>query len=133
MLVSDGLDTYCLDALIPGRLVGGLQLLAQRCYRRLITPPGSLRGGEEEADFGMDLASYVGSTDDDAIDSALPVRVENELLKDPAVSSVDCVAVRNEAAGQVSWTLTIDVESTSGDVQLIVGVSAVSVELLGVS
>jgi hypothetical protein len=132
-LVSAGLDTYCLDALISGRLVSGVQLVAQRCYHRLITPTGTLRGGEEEADFGIDLADYVGSTAPDVVDATLRVRVVNELRKDPAVDFVTCAAVRSESGGEVSWTLTIDITTTLGDVQLILAVSAVSVQLLGVT
>ena len=131
--IDQGRDTYCVDALAPGRWATGKQLAAQRYYHRLTTPTGTLRGGEEEADFGIDLAGYVGSTDPATLDAALPVRVQNELRKDPTVDAVDCAAARNEGGGEVSFTLTIDVSSTLGDVQLIVGVSAVSTQLLGVN
>jgi len=133
MLVSEGRDTYCLDSLSPGRLARGTALLAQRCYRRLITPAGTLRGGEDEASFGLDLAGFVGRTDPTAVDNMLPVVVRNELLKDPAVDAVTVTSSRTEAAGAVSWTLTIDVVGTDADVSLIVAVSDVDTELLGVT
>lgn len=130
--VTFGRDTYCLDHLEPGRFARGVQLVAQRCYRRLITPAGTLRGGEEEADFGLDLAGFVGSTEARDLDSMLPVRVRNELMKDPTVDSVTVVAERTDAAGRVAYTMTISVQSSDGDFDLIVGVSSVTVELLGV-
>jgi hypothetical protein len=131
--VAFGRDTYCVDHLQPGMFARGVKLVAQRCYRRLITPAGTLRGGEEEADFGMDLAGFVGSTEDRDLSSMLPVRVRNELMKDPTVDSVTVVADRTEAAGKVSYTLTISVESGEGDFDLIVAVDEVTVELLGVN
>lgn len=130
--VDTGRDTYCLDELQPGRMARGKTLVAQRCYHRLITPSRTLRGGEEEADFGLDLAGYVGSVEAEDLEALLPVAVKNELLKDPAVDSVEVTATRVEAAGQVRWTLDIAIETTAGDVDLIVAVDAVSVELLRV-
>ena len=132
MLVSDGRDTYCLDELQPGRLARGVQLVAQRCYHRLITPARTLRGGEEEADFGLDLAGYIGRTDPRDLDSALPVSVQNELLKDPAVDACDVTAVRSVVAGAITWRLVISLTTTAGDVSLIVAASDVTVELLGI-
>lgn len=127
-----GRDVYCLDSLRPGRMARGVTLVGQRCYHRLITPRGALRGGDDEANFGLDLAGKCGSTDDTILDSMLPVMVQNELLKDPTVESVKCTASRITDAGQSSWTLSIDVQSSEGPFELIVAASAVSVELLGV-
>lgn len=130
--LDQGRDTYCFDALVPGRIATGLELVAQRLYHRLSTPAGSLRGGEEEADFGEDLSDYIGSIEESAIAPMLPVRVENILLRDPAVASVDVTANRVVTAGQVSWELTIAVVTTLGQITLIASVSDVSVDLLGV-
>lgn len=131
-LVAEGKDTYCLDSLQPGRWARGKTLVGQRLYHRLITPKGALRGGEDEADFGFDLSEYVGQTDPRTLDTALPVRVKNELLKDPAVDAVSVTATRTVAGGEVAWRLTVQAETTEGDVELIVAVSSVTVELLGV-
>lgn len=131
--VAQGRDTYCVDSLQPGRWARGTTLVGQRLYHRLITPKGTLRGGEDEADFGCDLSEYVGQTDPRTLDTALPVRVRNELLKDPAVDAVSVTATRTVAGGEVAWTITVRAETTEGDVELIVAVSSVTVELLGVS
>ena len=131
-LLTEGRDTYCVDELRPGRYARGVQLVAQRCYHRLITPRGDLLGGDDEANFGFDLASFVGSTSPNDVDAMLPVRVRNELLKVPMVYGVDVKAVRTESQKRISWTLTIRVQSGAGPFELIVGVSEVTTELLGV-
>lgn len=132
-LLSTGRDTYCLDAYKPGRTVTGAELLGQRCYHRLITPQGTLRGGEDEANFGLDLAGFVGRTEDAHLASMLPVVVRNELLKDQTVDAVAVKAVRTDSGGLVTWTLTISVTGTDAEVDLIVAVSEVTVELLGMN
>lgn len=103
-----GRDTWCADVLRPGRLVTGQTLLAQACYRRLITPRGALRGGDEEGAYGLDVAGYAGALGDAAA-LALPAAVENELLKDDRVASVRVEATRSVNAGAETLTLTIDV------------------------
>lgn len=133
LTLAESRDTYCVDEIKPGRLARGVQLLAQRCYHRLTTPPGTLRGGEEEADFGLDLAGFVGSTEDSALESMLPVRVQNELRKDPAIDSVKVDALRTENAKRVSWDLSIHIESVDGEVDLLLRVDEVTVQLLRVS
>lgn len=132
-LVSEGRDTWCLDSLRPGVMATGVQLVAQRCYRRLITPRGALRGGEDEENFGLDLAGFIGSNDVATVQATMPGQVRNELLKDPAVEEVTVSAQRIElGGGRVEWRLTIDVETTDGDVQLFVGVNDVTTALIGV-
>ena len=130
--LADARDIYCLDALQPGRVATGKDLLAQRLYHRLTTPAGTLRGGEDEASFGLDLAGYVGRTEERQLGSMLPVVVRNELLKDDAVAAVDVLAVRSEGAGLVTWTLTLTIDSAVGDLELVLAVSEVTVEILGV-
>jgi hypothetical protein len=128
-----GRDTYCLDALRPGRWARGKQLLAQRLYHRLITPRGSLRGGDQEANFGYDLAGKIGSTDARTLASMLPVQIQNELGKDEEVDAVKVTATSSTNAGQVSWSITISVTpNTVGPFDLVLAASAVTVELLGV-
>ena len=131
--IEQGVDTYCLDSLVPGRLVRGIELVAQRLYHRLITPPGTLRGGEDEADFGMDLAGYIGSIEPASAAAVLPARIENELRKDPAVYDVTVIANRVERAGSVSWDLNVSVTTVAGPLTLIMNASDVTVALLGVS
>jgi hypothetical protein len=128
-----GRDTYCLDSLRPGRMARGKVLLAQRLYHRLITPRGSLRGGDDEANFGLDLAGKIGSTNARDLGSMLPVQIKNELEKDAEVDAVKVTATSSTNAGQVSWSITISVTpNTVGPFDLVLAASAVTVELLGV-
>lgn len=131
-LLADARDTHCLDELEPGRMAAGKDLLAQRCYHRLTTPAGTLRGGEDEAGFGLDLAGFVGRTEDRQLASMLPVVVRNELLKDEAVYAVTVTAERSAGAGLVIYQITITIDSEVGELELVLSVSDVTVELLGV-
>ena len=134
LTLSQSRDTWCEDVLKPGRMATGKTLLAQRLYHRLITPAGTLKGGEEEADFGLDLAGIIGSTSDRDLGPTLPARVTNELRKDPAVDTAKVRAIREKASdGTVRWTLAIDVESDEGPFEMFVAASAVTVDLLRVS
>ncbi len=131
-LLSTGRDTYCLTSLQPGRMAKGVTLLAHRLFRRLITPRGALRGGEDEANYGLDLAGKCGSTENSILDSMLPVMIQNELLKDPAVDSVKVTATRETVAGLTAWAINIEVQSDEGPFDLLVSASSVTVELLGI-
>ncbi len=127
-----GRDTLCLDSLRPGRYATGWRLLAQRCYHRLITPRGSLRGGEDEANFGLDLGELLGDADSPALRASIPGRIANELQKDPEVDTVDVtVDVLTVAPGELRWTITISVTSALGPFDLVLAVSGVTVELVG--
>ena len=132
-LLADSIDTYCVDALVSTQLASGLQVYAQRQYHRLTTPSGTLLGGEEEADFGIDLSEYVGKLEAGVVDSALPVRAQNELAKDPETVSVSVTPTRTVSAGQVTWNLAIALVSTQGNVQIEIAVSSVTTQLLGIT
>lgn len=111
--------------------------MAQALYRRLTTPRGTLRGGEEAANYGIDLADYVGAIGTDAAIAALPGVVRGELRKDDRVIQVDVDTpiVSREASGLVSITLKISCYLTDelDALGLTLAVSDVSVDLLGVS
>lgn len=132
-VVSQGRDVWCVDELKPGRYASGKTLVGQRCYHRLITPPGTLKGGEDEADFGMDLAAFIGSNAPRDVATMLPVRVKNELMKDPCVNGVEVEASKVEAAGVITWTLICRIDTTDGDVELIASSDGVTTQLLGIS
>jgi len=127
-----GRDTLCIDTLSTGRLARGPRLVGQRCYHRLITPRGTLLGGRDEADFGLDLASLVGSTSPPSSES-LAAQIRAELLKDPEVESVTAHVEESRDGALIRWTITVDARSAKGPFRLVVGVSDVSVELLGLA
>jgi len=129
-----GKDIACTDSLRTGSYARGLRVVAEACYRRLTTPRGMLRGGEEEEDYGFDLAGYVGSTNPKAAEASMPGRIQTELLKDERVESVSVeVTTIADASSDVSFTVAIDVVTGEGPFTLQIGVSAVTVDLIGFS
>lgn len=126
-----GTDTMCIDSLRTGRFARGLAVLAQRDYHRLCTPQGTLRGGPNEKNFGLDLAGMCGAAITTALEASIPQRVKNELLKDPQNKAVDVHVRRSDlGGGDVQWTVTVDVDAAVGSFSLVLGVSGVTVELL---
>ncbi|MTV47148.1 hypothetical protein GM528_12520, partial [Streptococcus pneumoniae] len=52
-----GYDISCTRGMKSGRFVSGVELVAQAYYRRLTTTRGTLIGGEEEQNYGLNLMS----------------------------------------------------------------------------
>jgi hypothetical protein len=126
-----GRDVLCLDSLLSGRYASGLRLLGQRCYHRLITPRGTLRGGPDEGNFGLDLASMVGGASTAAQRAALPSQIENELRKDPEVEACSVTIEWFEASDHtVTAEVTASVTAAAGPFELVMAVSAVSARVL---
>lgn len=84
-----GVDSYCYDRLVTGRLVSGPELVAQAIFRRLTTPRGTLRGGEDEAVYGLDVQDFIGTVGTDDAIAALPDAIATEVKKDDRVDLVD--------------------------------------------
>jgi len=103
-------------------------------YRRLITPRGTLRGGPDEENYGIDLAGFIGAVGYPTALAALPGIIRGELMKDERVADVvaTVIAVRERDATigltiRISGTLQGEGESF----ELSVAASETSVELLG--
>lgn len=110
MTAGYGADTWCLDEMRPGVMVRGPLLVAQALYRRLITPRGTLRGGDEAQAYGLDLSEYVGAIGVATAVDAVPGLVRAELLKDDRVQDVDVRATTIRATdGTLSLSLEIAV------------------------
>lgn len=132
-----GYDTSCLDGLRTGRFASGLQLVGEACYRRLTTPAGLLAligGGDDEANYGLDLGDLIGSVSTPNTVAALPGQIESELLKDERIESVDADVTSVTSGAVTSWTISISVETaTGGSFELVLGVAGVTVALLGLT
>ena len=131
-----GSDTFCLDSLRPGLLASGAALVLQACYRRLITPRGTLQGGDEESAYGFDLAGYIGASGIALSLVSLPGLIAGELKKDDRVAEVDCVASQTiDSAGAISITLVISVTLAdgSGTFPLTLAANDTSVSILGLA
>lgn len=133
MAVDFGKDTSCTTSLRAGRYASGARLVAEAAYRRLTTPRGMLRGGDEEATYGLDLTDLVGSgtTKHDA--AALGARIKAELLKDERIIDVDVEVIATIVGAGTHFTVTVDAETDAGPFDLKLGVNEVGVELLGLS
>lgn len=127
-----GRDTYCLDARQTGRLARGLVLLGQRCYHRLVTPRGMLRGGEDEANFGIDLSAEVGGMSDGSTALRLKGMTEAELRKEE-IEEVEATVTETASGPYRSYSISIRVTAAEGPFELVLEVSAVTVELLKLS
>ncbi len=133
MSTDFGRDLWCTDSLRTGRFVSGIVLLGQALFRRLTTPRGALRGGEAEANYGLDLVGLLGSTDAKSLIASLPDRIKLELLKDERVSDVSATVSATYDGPKVSLTISINVESAAGPFTLKLSVNDVTAELLGIA
>lgn len=133
MATNFGTDVSCVNSLRTGRLVSGPRLVAEACFRRLNTPRGTLIGGEDEQNYGLDLADLIGSVATPSAEAALPGRIQAELLKDERVASVVVnVTSTMDSAGAVTWSIDVEGDTAEGPFSLQIGVSEVTVDLLGI-
>ena len=134
MSAGYGVETWCLDHLITGRYARGVNVVLQALYGRLVTPRGTLRGGEEEAAYGFDVSAYVGAVGYDTAVLSLPGAVRSELLKDDRVAEITVEAIKTtDADGLIAIELAIHAElaDESADFDFTLVVTDVSVAFLG--
>jgi hypothetical protein len=133
MATELGKEVSCTRSLRTGQYVTGTRLVAEAIFRRLITPRGTLRGGEEESNYGLDLASLIGSVRAKSDIAALPAQIEAEIRKDDRVESVSVSVLETTEPNKLrSFTISFAVTTGAGPFTLVVGASAVTVELLGI-
>ncbi len=127
-----GRDTSCTTSLRTGRFATGARLVAEADYRRLTTPRGMLRGGEEEANYGLDLSEMIGSVATKSDAASLRGRISSELMKDERHESVDVTVIPTTEGPVMAFDITVDAQTTEGPFTLVLLASAVTVELLGI-
>lgn len=127
-----GKDISCTTGLRSGQYATGVRLVAEAAFRRLTTPRGMLRGGDDEANYGLDLTELVGSVVTDSSVGALEAQVRNELLKDERIATVDLTTTRVTEGPSTSLILYIKADTSEGPFDLQMGVSAFSVSLIGI-
>lgn len=128
-----GTAVWCLDSQTPGRLAKGVNVVAQACYRRLMTPRGTLRGGEEEQNYGIDLPGLVGSMPTAEAISQLPSRIRGELAKDERVSDVAVTitqVVNSDKSVALVFEIRVTLHDSTDGFSLVLSVSDVTTELL---
>ena len=128
-----GRDISCTTSLRTGRYATGVRLVAEAIFRRLITPRGMLRGGEEEANYGIDLQDLVGSSVDPATDAdRLAGQIKAEAMKDERVDDCTVTLLATSSGPAISYQITIDAVTGEGPFTLVLAASAVTVEILGI-
>jgi hypothetical protein len=133
MATSFGKDISCTTELKLGRYATGTRLVAEAIYRRLTTPRGMLRGGEDEADYGIDLVDLIGSAATNSDAAALEGRIQSEVLKDERVISVTADVVPTTSGPGTEFVVTIEAETAEGPFSLQLSISDLTVELVGLS
>ncbi len=138
MSTGYGLDVWCADGMITGRVSKGVMNVALALYRRLITPRGTLRGvsdSDDESNYGFDVASYVGKVGYDTAINALPGLIRGELLKDDRVRDVAVKVTKTVGADKlIDLVITIDVvlQDEGENFALTLSVDEAGTELLGI-
>ena len=126
-----GRDTSCTTSLRTGRIVSGARLVGEAIYRRITTPRGMLRGGEEEANYGEDLSGLVGSIRPDLLVASLPGRLSAEIRKDQRIEDVTVTVTSARKGPSVELTVTIEAVTSEGPFSLVVAASSVTAQLIG--
>ena len=127
-----GRDISCTSSMRTGQFVSGVRLVAESVFRRLTTPRGMLRGGEEEQNYGLDLTDLIGSTTTKIDQASLEGRIRNELTKDERILSADVTVVATTDGPATAFDITIEVSTKEGPFTLAIRVDEVSAQLLGI-
>ena len=114
MSTDYGQDISCTSGLRTGRYASGARLVAEAYHRRLNTPRGTLRGGEEEANYGLDLAAEVGRAVTNGTTGSLPGRIENELRKDERTETVKVTVVATVDGPKTAYAVSVDAVTSIG-------------------
>lgn len=127
-----GTDIACTDGLRTGQYSSGLRLVGEALYRRFRTPRGTLRGGEEEQNYGLDLLDLIGSVARPNDVAALQGKIQAEALKDSRILTASAAILSNVDGPSTTYQITISVTTDQGPFDLVIAASAVSVDLLGI-
>lgn len=131
MSTNFGKDVSCLRSIRSGRYVTGTRLVAEAYFRRLTTPRGLLEGGEEEANYGLDLTEYVGTTSSIADLRALEGRIVNELAKDERTERTDVTVAVSGTGPLRKLQVVIRAQTSAGPFQFQMSVGQASAEFFG--
>lgn len=131
MTTNFGMDTWCQDSMRTGRYARGPLLVAQNVYHRLITPRGMLVGGEDEANYGVDLLGLIGQPDTSA--AALEAIIAAEIRKDERVASVLVKVTMSRSGASTTATIDVFARTAEGPFTLQIGVEDVTIELLKIT
>lgn len=125
MSADYGTDLSCTSDLTPTmRTVSGAGLMREVCYRRLTTAPGSLLSAPNAET--IDVRDFVGATISSGSTSYFGAQISRALESDQRVLSASVIS---EISGE-EITSQVKVMLADGEFKLVLGISAVSVEIL---
>jgi len=129
MAISLGSDLSCVGDLdLTGREVSEKLCLVQALARRLITPRGRLI---DDPNYGYDLSQWLGS-DIGPVDIAqIQHLTRAEVMKDERLQSATVTA--QFLAASNTMIVTISVSTVLGNLQLVLGVNAVTTTIITVA
>lgn len=129
-----GRDTYCVDSLQPGRTASDAILVGQRFYHDLITPRGTLQGGEEEANFGQDIEELIGADAGAATEREIRSKCERAKANTEKILSMTvAITSATDAAGDVTHTVDVQATTAAGPFRLVLAINDVTVALVGLT
>lgn len=125
-----GVDVVTYPSLDPSfRLLQGIQVLAERLYRRFTTPKNFLTFQPGD---GLDLRSFLSKAMTNREVQALKAQVEKEARKDQQVDDATATVVFNQSAESLTIALSVE-PSDESSFTLTMGVTALDVTLLSVA
>jgi hypothetical protein len=134
MTTDFGKDSLCVNALYSGRFATGTRLVAQRLYHALTTPRGSLRGSEAHLSWGDDLTELVGANGGRDTEAAIRAKVSRAAGLDDQIRSVETTIVSSQnSMGAHTHEVTVVGTTATGPFRLVLAISEVTVELIGMS
>ena len=133
MTTEFGTDISCTTSLQTGRLSKGVRVVAEAAFRRITTPRGMLLGGEEEANYGIDLSTYIGKEATKDTVASLPAIIRAELSKDERILTVVVDVVAQEDGPLVTLNISIECTTNEGPFALQLAVTKVETSLLGIT
>ena len=120
-----GRDVSCLpDGLRTGRIVSGRRLVAESIARKLSTRPGECPGSPL---WGFYLPGRVGAVESKSELAALQGRVRSAIMEDERIDAANVAVTRIEDG----FDVRVDARTSDGPFKLVLKVSDVSVEVLG--
>lgn len=128
-----GLDTSCTTSMHTAVYATGVRLVAEAAFRRLITRKGELLGDEEEREYGFHVGDYLGSCTSPSQLAAAPGLIRAELLKDERITSADVFVTETGTASERAWEIAIDGYTGAGPFELVLAVSAVTIDILRIA
>lgn len=129
MAVDFGFDLSCTSDLDPKcTTTSGRRLVAEAIYRRLITPRGRLI---KDPNYGTDITVFINDDVSPVDIATLRAAIKAECRKDERIDDVD-VDITAPLGGTGKYKITISLDVGDGPFDLVLAVSAVTVEILAV-